>query len=48
MSVVRENLDVLNPAGSNTNLSRTTEVNFFGFRETDKDINEVIGINIGI
>ena len=45
MSVVRENLDVLNPAGSNTNLSRTTEVNFFGFRETDKDINEV---NTGI
>ena len=41
MSVVRENLDVLNPAGSNTNLSRTTELNFFGFRESDRDVNEV-------
>ena len=45
MSVVRENLDVLNPAGSDTNLSRTTEINFFGFRDSDSDVNEV---NTGI
>ena len=45
MSVVRENLDILNPAGSTTATGRNTEVNFFGFRVQDNDGNET---NVGV
>lgn len=45
MSVVRENLDILNPAGSTTTTGRNTEVNFFGFRVQDDDITDT---NLGV
>jgi len=45
MSVVRENLDILNPQGNTSIDGRNTEVNFFGFRTLDNDINET---NVGV
>ena len=40
MSIVRDNLNIVNPAGNTVAGGRETQVNFFGYRTLDVDMDE--------
>jgi hypothetical protein len=40
MAIFKENIDVVNPEGSDGNQSRKSELNFYGFLSTDESLNE--------
>jgi len=40
MAIFKENIDVVNPEGSDANDSRKSEITFYGFLSTDESLNE--------